>query len=164
MEKLISMKDYVLEQSKIGMEVQSISHQHSNRAHRFEKIVKYANFLKKELNIGMFVPAKKVDGVWVVLEEPKIENDHHGSFFKMQTDFHKEKEYEEAKNVVLFKDFSFSRKPFEDFDFIKTEKFFVFRKHCTMKHWSINFRIKTVEDLVKYNLTFTQSAKQKLIL
>lgn len=35
-----------------------------------DAIFNHANFLKQPLNIGMFVPAKLVDGVWVVLEEP----------------------------------------------------------------------------------------------
>lgn len=159
--KLISMCDFVIEQSKIGMEVQSISHQLSNRANIFEKIVNYAKFLKQPLNLGMFV-ACDLDGN--VLEEPNIVNDHNGSFFKMQTDFHKEKEFLEAQERVLFSDFSLQRKPFEDFDFIKNDKMFVFKKYCTMKHWSINTKTKKVEDLVKYNLVLSESAIKHLLL
>jgi hypothetical protein len=54
--KLIGMTDYILNKNNIGMEVQSISHQHSDRTRRFYDIVKYAEFLKQPLTLSMFVP------------------------------------------------------------------------------------------------------------
>lgn len=158
--KLISMLDFVLEQSKIGMEVQSISHQHSNRAHRFEKIVKYANFLKKELNIGMFVPAKKVNGVWVVSEEPNV-LDHRYSGINVN-DFDSDlKEYQEAKENVLFEGFIVYENS-GNIVVTNGRNSILFSIRNFVKHIDSGKRIFNIECVSSFDLTLTQSAKQKL--
>lgn len=151
MEKLISLSQFIDENLKTGC-----------CATQLQLIHKYKDFLNQPLTLGMFVPCD-LDGN--VLEEPNIENDHNDSFFKMQTDFHLEKQYEEAKDKVIFSDFKLSRKPFEDFYYIKNENIFIFKKYCTMKHWSINTKLKNkaVEDLVKYNLVLTESANKQIL-
>ena len=49
------MTDFVLSQEIKGMEVQSLLHQQSSRADRYNKMIKYANFLKKPLTLDMFI-------------------------------------------------------------------------------------------------------------
>lgn len=61
--KLISMTEFVLEIS--GKPIQG----QWDDVDRYHKIVKYANFLKQPLTLGMFVPCDE-DGN--VLEEPKL--------------------------------------------------------------------------------------------
>lgn len=75
---------------------------------------KYVEFCKQPLNLGMFVPAKIVDGVWVVLEEPTQEKYgwYSASHFEEESGWMCEggeeayyealKEYQEAKDRVLF--------------------------------------------------------------
>ena len=60
MKNLISMTDFVISQWSMDL----------TKKQR-ERIANYANFLKQKLEIWQVVPCKLVDGVWVVLEEPK---------------------------------------------------------------------------------------------
>lgn len=67
---------------------------------------KYVEFCKQPLNLGMFVPAKLVDGVWVVFEEPKeyknwIEIQKHGGYSLC----HNSNEYQKALDRILFDGF-----------------------------------------------------------
>ena len=84
MEKLKSMTAFVLEQNKQLKNAPDAYGQYC-------KIVNHANFLSQTLNISMFVPAKLVDGEWVVLEEPS----HYGK--SIETTRETLKEYETAK-------------------------------------------------------------------
>ena len=99
--KLISMTDYVLEQSKIGMEVQSIMAQHQNRANRFDKIVNYANFLRLPLRLGHFIPCDEND---VPLE--KLHFFEYGRDYVIKTRSENEvllfDKYQQACDRVLF--------------------------------------------------------------
>lgn len=91
--KLISMVEFVLEQAKLKNDAYELAH----------LLIDYANFLKQPLTLGMFVPAKFIDGEWVVLEEPDpIKNStSEGNFLEYDEDYLKE--YQEAKDKVLFK-------------------------------------------------------------
>lgn len=73
------MIDFVLQEEKKGL-------QNTDRHLRFEKILKYANFLKQTLTLGMFVPC--------VDNEP-FNYSKHGNA----------EQYEKAKEKVLFKGF-----------------------------------------------------------
>ena len=66
--KLISMISFVKKQGNIGMEIQSLRYQQSDRARRFYLIQKYADFLSKEITKGMFVPCDEFDNI---LKEPE---------------------------------------------------------------------------------------------
>lgn len=94
MKNLISMVDFVLEQSKrIAIEITFMEYS--------EIIINYANFLKQPLELWMFVPCKLVDGVWVVLEERLIEN--YETDFGLMNDFENyNKKYYQAKERCLF--------------------------------------------------------------
>lgn len=76
---------------------------------KYDKMVSFAKFLNSPLNLGMFVPAKLVDGVWVVLEEP-LKMDYipfEGRQTKHPIECYESdlKEYQEAKDRVLFEGF-----------------------------------------------------------
>lgn len=93
--RLINMTDFVLQESKGGQQVNSIT---SQLYHDLRRIKKYANFLKQPLKLEMFVP---VDEDGNVLEEKFVEN--YQTDFGLYSDFEKyNKEYYKAKEKVLF--------------------------------------------------------------
>ena len=160
---LKSMTAFVLQQSKIGMEVQSISHQNQNRADRFEKIVRRAKFIIQILELWMFVPAKLVNDEWIVLEEPKRERFLTESMLCRTDDYTKAiKEYQEAKYRVLFEGFELLEMS-RNFNIIaNTEKDCqVFASKFKEKFYKCK-EFTTIEDLIKYELVLTATA-QKLI-
>lgn len=156
--KLQSLRSYTIDRR------QFITYNNITESELLAQLFLYAVFLGLRPEIWMFLPCKLVNGVWEVLEKPNIVNNLHGSFFKMQTDFHKEKEFLEAQEKVLFSGFTLQRKAFEDFDYVRNDKGFVFKKYCTMKHWTINTKTKTVEDLIKYEVKLTPTALKQLCI
>lgn len=163
MNVLISMTDFVLEQSKIGMEVQSLSHQLQNRADRFEKIVKYAQFLKQPLTLGMFVPC---DADGNVLED--IETGENLKFHPLTpgdeaTEYWidykiRKKEYQEAKERVLFEGFELMPNHLNKTTLIHKEY-----KNFAIELWAKNCKYKTVECLIKnFSPVLTNTAKNKI--
>jgi len=161
MKKLIPMTDFVLELSDIGSEIQSLSHQNKNRADRFSKLVTYANFLKQPLKLEMFVPCDE-DGnvlempvnydVWFELHNKNIDGE------KGTIGFLLHEEYQKAKEKVIFEGFNAKRL----YGFISEiiielknkEIFFYydFEKKIFFKYF--NKYLRTVEDLIPYNLEF----------
>lgn len=132
--KLISMTDFVLEEGNP-----------SNTDSQFaDKVMAYANFLRQRLKLWMFVPCKLVDSIWVVLEIPK------GGMSEQDDRFHKE--YQQAKNHCLFKEFEvvemsgglrIIRDPKADCQ--------IFSSYNHEPFYKSN-QFETVEDLVKYDL------------
>jgi hypothetical protein len=101
--KLIPLISFVKKQGNIGMEIQSIGHQQSDRTRRFYLIQKYANFLLKDIIIGMVVPCDEFGNF---LEEPLQE--HYVDCTEEQNAkdwLYNLEKYNEAKERVLFKDF-----------------------------------------------------------
>lgn len=135
MNKLISMTEFILNQNRAGMIYLTA----------MDAVIKYANFLSQPLSIEMFVPCKLVNGVWVVLQNPGIQ------FSYMPDPEHEKrvKEFQEAKERCLFEGFeyNFKKEWFSAGTMILDEEF-------------INNKI--IEDLVKYNLTLTPTAKKQL--
>jgi len=95
----------------------------------------FDDFLSQALEIWQFVPCKLVDGVWVVLEEPKLQHsfDSKGSEIVYNKKYEESlEEYEDAKKRVLFEGFGY--------------------EHTTViKHENYIFSIeeKTIESLIK---------------
>ena len=101
--KLIPMISFVKKQGNIGMEIQSIGHQQSDRTRRFYLIQKYADFLLKDIEIGMVVPCDEFGNF---LEEPLQE--HYADCTEEQNAkdwLYNLEKYNEAKERVLIKDF-----------------------------------------------------------
>jgi hypothetical protein len=93
--KLISMTDFVMEQSKTKQSTSEFK----------ESIVNYSNFLKQPLTLGMFLPCD-LDGKILNLQK---ESDHF-MYYNGKEFLPNEKEkymkfYNEAKNRVLFEGF-----------------------------------------------------------
>ncbi len=105
--KLTPMIRFVKKQGNIGMEVQSIGHQQSDRARRFYLIQKYADFLLKDISIGMTIPCDEFGNV---LKEPKSDNEN---WTQEKTDkyFEDLMKYNQAKERVLFKGFKVINSP-----------------------------------------------------
>lgn len=125
----------------------------------YDAISGNANFLIQPLTLGMFVPAKLVDGVWVVLEEPKCEckteYDREGCYEKCY-------EFVNAKNRVLFEGF-------ELVYFNNSTQYYIsngqvqigeYRIKINKFHWCSG--IENIESLVKFNLELTPTAQKQI--
>jgi hypothetical protein len=153
MKNLIPMIDFVLEQSEIGFEIQILSHQNKNRADRFSKLVKYANFLKQPLKLEMFIPCDE-DGN--ILEEPM----NYKYWVKKSIgipyilDLRQYEIYQKAKEKVLFEGFVATITNNEIF--IKSDKnnliFDIENNQFYYKKTHYWQPVKLIEDLIPYNL------------
>jgi len=147
--KLISMTDFVLEQSAKINDAEIL----------VRLLVRFASFLSQKLELWMFVPCKLVDGVWVVLEEPKEENyfnvnkpiNEYSESDKKGLDAYylPMMEFEEAKKRVLFEGFGY--------------------EHTTVvKHENYIFSIeeKTIESLIKIKCfpELTKTAQKQITI
>ena len=143
MKKLISMTEFVLEQNNtIPKDL--------NLINNYKNIVKYANFINQDLNIGMFVPAVFKNGEWVVLEEPIC--DKNCDLCDCMYSFNL---YEEAKENVLF----------AGFDLIEFTRYYILTNDKTAIYTSKNFKfsisqieLNKIEDLIKYEIPLTENA------
>jgi hypothetical protein len=129
--KLISMTDFVLETEKES----EIENWNAETDEYFNRCVKYANFLKQPITLGMFIPVDENNNV---LEEP--------SGIGVGNEFYLERaidQYQEAKENVVFEVGELIDK--------KTIDNYLF--HCEI-----------VEDLLVYNknLTLTNNQIKKL--
>jgi hypothetical protein len=144
MEKLISMTDFVLEQSSI------LRHSgDSFNIKKYDYIIRseyYAKFLKQPLELWMFVPCNKNNNV---LEEPLHIELYEGDTYDIDC-----LEYQQAKERCLFKGFIFlegNKKVFH----IENKKGVV----------GIGFRngyYKTVEDIICTETNLTQIALKQI--
>lgn len=150
--KLIPMTDFVLQiEAEVGKEdYQVVAWQ--TKIHGYDRINKYANFLKQPLTLGMFVPC---DDFGNILEQP-IETIGEIEFYA--------KKYKEAQAKVLFKDIFINSKPiylkvhkgirvYNRYEGSTYDKWFseVFEKDGKPRYK------KTIEDLLIYDLDLTVS-------
>lgn len=146
MDRLISMVAFVKEQVKRKVSV--VSHMIC--------IEDYANFLSQKLELWMFIPCKLVDGVWVVLEEPDPTNWQNLVEFRGRI-IYRDCEYQEAKDRVLFVGFEIT---------LNGNCIICMSNESTSLDYSKSVNLfsglLTIEDLVKYNLELTDSAKRQL--
>lgn len=161
MDILISMVAFVLLQEKEPIL--------RNSSSEILKIHKYAHFLSQKLELWQFIPCKLVEGVWVVLEEPLQSDSKYKCInIKDEEDFNIKQwtadfvEYQEAKDRVLFEGF-------ECLFFDNENKRITNREinvlwHNKIDGWITSDKFQTVEDLVKYNLELTDSAKRQLVI
>ena len=114
-------------------------------------IENYANFLKQPLEIWQFLPCKLVDGVWVTLEEP--DGYVHG---KTYLGWEKD-DYSKAKSRCIFEGFEI------DYDrIVKNNEIRIQFNDYSIYLNNSKTIIKTIEDLVKYNLQLNASAIKEL--
>lgn len=103
---------------------------------------KRVEFGRQTLNISFFVPAKLVDGEWVVLEHKQNE-------YLSSLKPHERIEYETSLSNVLFEGFVYDS----------------IMEYCHNNDISFDeeyINNKTIEDLVKYNLTLTTTSKKQI--
>jgi len=142
--KLISMTKFVLQ------DIQDSLDKDAADIHR-----DYARFLDQPLTLGMFVPCKKVNGVWVVLEKPECSLGNKCASPPCV-------EYQEAKYRVLFEGFEIKDHKNHKTIKLKDADFNVFwNKGCELG-WYLSIGIKTIEDISKYNLQLTETAQKQI--
>lgn len=151
--KLLSMTDYVLQEQKGGQQVNSIT---SQLHYELRSIKKYAKFLKQPLKLEMFFPCNEYGSI---LNEPLknefFENNFSNEFCNSSYELALEK-YKKAKENVLFNGFELNFEITEIVGIINNDYQIWFYKNGTI---TINSKeIKTIEYLVKYNLTLTPNA------
>jgi hypothetical protein len=130
--KLISMTDFVLEQE------QPTYLEKEEFEDVFYKIHNYANFLKKPLEICMFVPC-----------------DENGDILRDGVNWNK-KFYQKAQERVLFEGFEVKKNDRWTTFFYKKEFFTSFTS------FSYIFKNKTIEDLIDFDVTLTLTALKQL--
>ena len=123
MKKLISMTDYV----------KLIDSQAGNGGH-YDKIIRYANFLRRPLKLEMLVPCDENGNVLFDIDY----------CFKNKVDYCRD-EYQKALSKVLFKGLEFQAKNSE-----------LWRLKINGKSEAV-LKNKTIEDLIKYNLELTDN-------
>jgi len=149
MGKLISMIAFIKEHSENAKleEYNQVNETFVN------KIINYANFLSEPLQLWMFVPCDKNN---VPLDEPKqVSPDG----VKWQDYV---KQYQQAKERCYFEGFEIKD---------GTRNYTVsFKEHFGLHpffkidaDWFKSKKYSTIEDLVKYNLTLTQTAKNRIL-
>jgi len=121
---------------------------------------KRVNFGKQPLAIYQFVPCKLVDGKWVVLEEPNIndftffyEDEDEGEYVNQEMLSESLKDYQEALDNVLFEGFE------------NSEIGYVYLNHEIHGRLMFDeeiFEDRTIEDLVRYNLPLTKTALKEI--
>ena len=140
--KLTPMIRFVKKQGNIGMEIQSIGHQQSDRARRFYLIQKYADFLLKEMLKGMFVPCDEFDNI---LEEPE-------NYIKGYDSEYSEEivNYNQAKNRVLFKGFKVLDYKHGSLIVDSTGFIHLFWFDKISQTWEISIGLSNIESLTKF--------------
>lgn len=147
--KLISLTDYVLElwDDKLMSEIGIIA-------------INYAQFLNQKIKLEMFVPCDE-DGN--VLEEPLIYNEFVSTLKPYERD-----KYQQAKERVLFEGFKIIKPNEHKIDSLNGTSFLQNEEENVgfIKDWEDTwyFEYETIEDLVKLNITLTESAIKKFEL
>ena len=154
MKTLISMTDFVLEQFSKMMK--SSKPALLQRQLFVDPVMNYAQFLKTPLNLGMFVPCDE-DGN--VLEEPIEYQDYlkigqQGIMHWGLNVYNQSKKYQKAEEKVLFN--GFKKKD----GLSISDEHSIFHPFWNYEGvWKISKGIKTIEDLIPYNLELTENFK-----
>lgn len=116
---------------------------------------RFDEFLKQPLSLWQFVPCKLVDGVWVVLETPEdkkwwLRTHREGGWWNEFVEY--KKQYEEAKERVLF----------EGFEVIISENPEVYGILLYGDDTIYPDDFETIEDLIKYKPKLTPAALKQI--
>lgn len=153
--KLISTTDYVLEQDKVRPSYKLYETDWAKEFElRFKSVVNYANFLRQPLTLGMFIACDKEGNV---LEKPKKYDLWLKGYF-VHTQLDKYYQYRKAKERVLFEGFTISENDGSDGRFWTVSKGDVSFQWDSAENEFFMMSGFTIESLVKYNLTLTQTA------
>ena len=145
MKKIISMTDFVLEQYE----------KQTNPTIFEETTHNYANFLKQPLKLEMFVPCDE-DGN--ILKKPKCNNQCDSCDCMYEFNL-----FTEAKEKVIFEGFEWNIAEFCDepmLELTNKEVYFLYDVEDRKFENDVDEFIKTIEDLIPYNLELTKNFKQ----
>ena len=166
MEKLISMTDFVLKRAEKSILPLTIEETFKNGAKITNEIFDYAKFLKRPIELGMFIP---VDEDGEVLY-PEYVGGKEVIYDSSVQDYMMDKvlEYNEAKEKVLFDGFkSISRfkitSGFEEISILKYNNgnTQVYVTDFTQEEPK-EYLCYTIEDLIQFNLKLSDNAKNKI--
>lgn len=162
--KLISMTDFVLQVVQTPNVNEAICWEQTES--RLQKIYQYSLFLKQPLKLEMFVPCDP-DGN--VLEKPE-EHFPTGNNNLEEQIFIKQKQYQQAKQKVLFNGFK-STARFKVSSGLEDMSFLCFNNGNTQvlvtdftQEEPKTETCYTIEDLIKFKLLITESAIKQLAL
>jgi hypothetical protein len=165
--KLISMTSFVKKQGNIGMEIQSLRHQQSDRARRFYLIQKYADFLSKEITKGMFVPCDEFDNI-LKEPEPYYENKGFDECPEPIWDNLECEQFLKAKERILFKDFQVVNLPIKQGYYSKSITdssglLHLFWYSKVSENWSLSQDLNIIETLTFFNsIELTETAIKEI--
>ena len=161
------MTKFIKEQSNIGMEIQSLTYQQSDRARRYYLIQRYAYFLLKDIKIGMVVPCDEFGNI---LEEPLQE--HYTDCTEEQNTkdwLYNLEKYNEAKERVLFKGFKVVHIPknggsvYSDSISDSSGLIHLFWYSKITETWSLSHGLTTIENLAIFNsIELTETALKEI--
>lgn len=123
------------------------------------KFRNYAEFLKQPLTLGMFVPCDADGNVFDKTPEEKESNlrsSRDGGWWQEYYEYRDK--YQEAKDRVLFEGFELSITK----DAIINNALVIIRMHKDNNFSCSGKQVVTIEDLVKYDLVLTESAKKQI--
>lgn len=161
--KLISMTEYVLGISSNEIEPKNFAQITEARQYQndgYDKMINYANFLKRPLELEMFRPTDKEGNV---LEEPKEPKNELGNSLSWIGYNKQLEQYQEALDRVLFEGFEIGFTSEHSVIIRNTKTFVEFRfgkTNIAIKEIGGNKELKTIEDLVEFDLTLTESEKK----
>ena len=131
----------------------------------------FDEFLEQPLKVEMFVPCDEEGNV---LKEPNPKDVYPAPTAEEEIDFLDSLEqYNQAKEKVLFKGFELNQKDLSKLEsiFCLTKEcfqitFFTKEKGCFMDNLKTNktYEIKTIEDLIEYDLQLTENAVKQIVL
>ena len=109
----------------------------------------YRKLITQSLNISHFVPAKLIDGVWGLLEEPInfFSDSPNKEESKMYQNSQAVKEYQTALDNCVFKGFIKRNEDWYSNGILDIDEEFI--------------ENKTIEDVIKYNLEITDKIAEK---
>ena len=139
--KLISMTDFVFSQNT-----------QNTSARRLSEIIGYATFLKRPLTIGMFVPCDDDGNVLELYTKTESEQSA-DAINRCRFISKEESKWNKAQSKVVFEGFATSEAGGAICD--KSGIFNIF--WLIDNNWKLSKGIKTIEDLVSYNLDLTGS-------
>ena len=148
--ELISMTDFVLEQNE---KLRKDIHDNYNKLlipQCCDRIFNYANFLKKPLKLGYFIPC---DEEGDILEEP---TNYEKRLLNMMTGYNDEVyTYYQAKQRVLFEGFEYDKEN-DWVTYNEFARFFVSELQ--------NGKVEDLFKLIKDEITLTGTAKKEIVL
>lgn len=169
--KLISMTEFVLNEKQKFSELGKGNYDNSSLAKSYDIVIRYAEFLRQPLTLGMFVPVNEEGKVLHEITEPNksdywSDDDTVFSAELYRNNLDELKKYNNAKEKVLFDGFSLIKSDIETLNhttFIENEKG---EQVGHNKSWEDEWNLYgvSVEDLIGFDLELTPSALKQIQL